>query len=110
MSKQKFNYQKYFVNKAKMMKARRATVQSEKDNISLTKACASGDLETMPLATICAGIQLLMNELIKRGKPIKDFDHKEKAVEQIQIIGGDVYFLAKEYEGYEESKEKCEGV
>lgn len=110
MSKQKFDYQNYFVNKAKMIKARRATAQSDRDNVSLTRACAGGDLGTMPLATICAGIQILMNELIKRGKPIRDFDHKEKAVEQIQILGGEIYFLAKEREGYEESKEERESI
>lgn len=110
MAKKAFNYQNYFVNKAKLINAKKAAAQSKKDDRSLERACAQGDLETMPLAAICAGIQLLMNELIKRGKPIKDFDNKKKAVALIQIIGGEVYFLAKEQGDEEQGTQTDSGV
>lgn len=52
------------------------------------------DFSGIPLVTMCQSIQLLINELKERGIKVYDFDNKDKAVEQIQIIRGKVYFLA----------------
>lgn len=52
------------------------------------------DFSGVPLATVCQSIQLLINELQRRGFPVYDFDNKEKYVQGIQIIQGKVYFLA----------------
>lgn len=54
------------------------------------------DFSGVPLATMCQSIQLLINELYKRGYPVYDFDNKEKFVQGIQIIKGKVFFLAAE--------------
>ena len=54
------------------------------------------DFSSVPLATMCQSIQLLINELQGRGFPIYDFDNKTKFVQGIQIIQGKVYFLAAE--------------
>lgn len=54
------------------------------------------DFSGVPLATVCQSIQLLINELQRRGYPLYDFDHKTKFVQGIQIIQGKVYFLAAE--------------
>lgn len=54
------------------------------------------DYSDVPLATMCQGIQLLINELNNRGIGIRDFDNKDKYVQQVQIIRGQVYFLAAE--------------
>ena len=54
------------------------------------------DFSEVPLATVCQSIQLLINELCRRGVRVYDFDNKNKCVEQIQIIQGKVYFLAAE--------------
>ena len=54
------------------------------------------DYSDVPLATMCQGIQLLINELNNRGIRIRDFDNKDKYVQQVQIIRGQVYFLAAE--------------
>lgn len=54
------------------------------------------DFSEVPLATMCQSIQLLINELCRRGIRVYDFDNKNKCVEQIQIIQGKVYFLAAE--------------
>ena len=54
------------------------------------------DFSGVPLATMCQSIQLLINELYKRGYPVYDFDNKKKFVQGIQIIQGKVFFLAAE--------------
>ena len=54
------------------------------------------DFSSVPLATMCQSIQMLINELTSRGYPIYDFDNKKKSVRQIQIIQGKVFFLAAE--------------
>lgn len=60
------------------------------------------DFSSVPLATVCQSIQLLINELQRRGVPVYDWDNKDKYVQGIQIIQGKVYFLAaKECEGNE---------
>lgn len=52
------------------------------------------DFSGVPLATMCQSIQLLVNELYRRGYPLYDFDNKEKFIQGIHIIQGKVYFLA----------------
>ena len=51
------------------------------------------DFSGVPLATVCQSIQMLVNELYRRGYPVYDFDNKDKFVQGIQIIQGKVYFL-----------------
>ena len=60
------------------------------------------DFSSVPLATMCQSIQLLINELYERGYPVYDFDNKKKSVRQIQIIQGKVFFLAAEEVGEHE--------
>lgn len=64
------------------------------------------DFSTVPLATVCQSIQLLINELRNRGYPVYDFDNKEKSVQGIQIIRDKVYFLAAEEAGHGEAQSK----
>ena len=54
------------------------------------------DFSSVPLATMCQSIQLLINELYRRGFPVYDFDNKDKFVQGIHIIQGKVYFLVAE--------------
>lgn len=56
------------------------------------------DFSGVPLATVCQSIQLLINELQRRGFPVYDFDNKDKFVQGIHIIQGKVYFLAAKEE------------
>jgi len=57
----------------------------------------------VPLATICRSIQLLIDELRRRGYPLYDFDNKDKSVKQIMILRNKVYFLVeKEEQQHEE--------
>ena len=57
---------------------------------------AEPDFSSVPLATVCQSIRLLINELRSRGYPVFDFDHKNKSVQSIQIIRDKVYFMAAE--------------
>lgn len=61
-------------------------------------ANVSPDFSSVPLVTMCQSIQLLINELKNRGFSIYDFENKEKSLQQIQIIGEKIYFLAAEEE------------
>ena len=61
------------------------------------------DFSSVPLATICQSINLLIDELRGRGIPVYDFDNKDKTVWGIQIVQGKVFFLtAKEEDDHEE--------
>lgn len=57
---------------------------------------AQPDFSGVPLATVCQSIQLLINELYRRGFKVYDFDNKKKFVQGVKIIRGNVYFLAAE--------------
>lgn len=55
---------------------------------------AGTSFSNVPISTLCASIELLINNLRERGCPVYDFDNKDKTVQQIRFIGGKVYFLA----------------
>lgn len=61
------------------------------------------DFSAASLEDICKGVQFLIDELNRRDSRIHDFDHKEKTVKAIRIIGSRVYFLATEDKGNEEA-------
>lgn len=82
-----------------MNRAQRRKSQREQGKKFFKQAAAAPEAEqpdfsTVPLATMCQSIQLLINELYRRGFPIYDFDNKDKFIQGIQIIQGKVYFLA----------------
>ena len=83
-----------------MNRAQRRKSQREQRNKSFSRQAAAApeaeqpDFSTVPLATMCQSIQLLINELYRRGFPVYDFDNKDKFIQGIQIIQGKVYFLA----------------
>lgn len=62
------------------------------------------EFDDVPVATICQSIEMLIENLTKRGYPVADFDDKDRTVKQVRFIGGKVYFLAtKEVENDEET-------
>lgn len=77
----------------------KASMRAQQKKAQARYGAADGDLSETPLASLCMGINYIMQELERRGAPIHDFDNKEKIVKQIQIIGGTVYFLAEEEAG-----------
>lgn len=54
------------------------------------------DFNSVPTETICQSIQLLINELHRRGVRLYDFDNKNRHIFQIQIMQGKIYFLMEE--------------
>lgn len=77
----------------------KASIKAKQKKARERYGAADGDLSETPLASLCLGIDYIMKELERRGKPIHDFDHRTKVVRQIQIIGDTVYFLAEEEAG-----------
>lgn len=70
----------------------------------------SPDFSGVPLVTLCQSIQLLINEMKNRGFPLYDFDNKKKSMQQIQIIGDKVYFMAAEEGSVDEKTAADEGI
>ena len=62
----------------------------------LLRKVENGNLfDDVPTGVLCQSIQMMIDALNRRGVPVRDFDHKEKHVEQIQILKDAVYFLTK---------------
>ena len=62
------------------------------------------DFSEVPNGTLCQSIMMLVKELRKRGYPMFDFDSKNRSLQQIQILGDKIYFLAAEEEGDADEK------
>ena len=80
-----------------MNRAKRRKLHKDQGSKQFSRQAAATeqpDFSSVPLATMCQSIQLLINELYSRGFPVYDFDNKDKYVQGIQIIQGKVYFLA----------------
>lgn len=82
----------------------KASIKAQQKKARQQYTPENGDLSGTPLASLCLGINYIMKELERRGKPIHDFDNKTKVVRQIQILGDKVYFLAEE-ESRDEKRE-----
>ena len=63
------------------------------------------DFSEVPNGTLCQSIQMLINELRSRGYRVCDFDHKDRSLQQIQIMGENIYFLAAPEEEQDGEKE-----
>ena len=71
--------------------------KQQKKSLSIKKSFSQmSHFSSVPLATMCQSILLLIQELQRRGYPIYDFDNKKKCIQGIHIIKGKVFFLAAE--------------
>lgn len=57
---------------------------------------AQAMLESLPVATLVAGVNNSLDILQKRGISISDWDQKKRKLYKIKVFGGKVYFLAAE--------------
>lgn len=53
-------------------------------------------LEMMPTSALLHTIETIIKVLAKRGQYIRDFDNKDKIVQQVRLVGRQAYFLAAE--------------
>lgn len=51
-------------------------------------------LRKTPTAVLLQSTEMILNVLKERGQEVRDFDNKEKVVQQVRLIGGKPYFLA----------------
>ena len=76
-------------------------MRKRKSNESSTKnfgTIGAPNFDSVPIPTLCQSIQMIMDNMASRGFPVRDFDHKDKVVKQVGMIGGKVYFLATKEE------------
>ena len=81
---------------------RRQQAKREKRQAAFRMQMASEekpDFSEVPNGTLCQSMQLLLDELRSRGLAVYDFDHKERSLQQFQIVGDKIYFLAAPEEG-----------
>lgn len=81
-----------------MKKTRYPFRNKEAEEKSMAEAAVHA-LEMMPTSALLHTIETIVEVLIKRGQPIRDFDNKEKIVQQVRLIGRQAYFLAAKPEG-----------
>lgn len=67
----------------------------EAEEKSMAEAAVQA-LEMMPTSALLHTIETIINVLEKRGQYIRDFDNKDKIVQQVRLIGRQAYFLAAE--------------
>lgn len=53
-------------------------------------------LTNTPVHVLVQSLELQLKELKRRGVEVRDFDNKNRTVEQIRMIGSKIYFLAEE--------------
>ncbi len=75
-------------------------------------AVMKNPFEDTPTATLCQSIMLLIEELRSRGCPLRDFDNKERTLQQIQILGNNIFFMAapEQEEEQDETSQETHGV
>lgn len=61
------------------------------------------NFDAVPIPTLCQSIQMIMDNMASRGFLVRDFDHKDKVVKQVGMIGGKVYFLTAEEDKHEKA-------
>lgn len=94
MSKQNI---KYFNNKKAKKKQKQEQTEMEMNK----------NLDKLPTLVQVQSIQKFIDSLNRKGKVIRDWDHKDKEVQMIKCIGGELYFLCEskfeEVQEYEEA-------
>lgn len=53
-------------------------------------------MRQLPVAAILSSIEMQINILKERGIEIRDWENKDRILQQIRILGGKAYFLADE--------------
>ncbi len=62
--------------------------------LNSAQATAVAQMEVLPTYALVAAMNGMNEVLRRRGQPIRDWDEKDKVIQQFSIIGGKVYALA----------------
>lgn len=71
---------------AKRSKRKFRANQSITDSVNIMRG--------LPVSALIASLEMQVTILKERGVEIRDWDNKDRTLEQIRIIGGKAYFLA----------------
>lgn len=55
---------------------------------------AMNTMRQLTTSALLAAMENILRVLAERGQEVRDFDHKEKVVQQIRLVGGTPYILA----------------
>lgn len=59
-------------------------------------ADATQVMRQLPVSAMLASIEMQIDILRERGVEIRDWEHKDRVLQQVRMMGGKVYFLAAE--------------
>lgn len=59
-------------------------------------ADATQVMRQLPVSAMLASIEMQIDILRERGVEIRDWEHKDRVLQQVRIMGGKAYFLAAE--------------
>lgn len=59
-------------------------------------ADATQVMRQLPVSAMLASIEMQIDILHERGVEIRDWEHKDRVLQQVRMMGGKVYFLAAE--------------
>lgn len=76
------------------MNRNRRHAQDRRRQFDFDKPDPQESFSAVPTATLCESIMLLIQELRSRGYPLRDFDNRDRTLQQIQILGDSICFLA----------------
>lgn len=92
------------------MQGKRYPFRSEEAEKKSMMNAAVDSMRSMPTRALLQSIEVTIRVLKERGKEIRDFDNKEKVVQQVRMIGVQPYFLAakpeEDVEKYESELEQ----
>ncbi|MBQ9699668.1 MAG: hypothetical protein IJV71_03515 [Lachnospiraceae bacterium] len=61
------------------------------------------NFDAVPIPVLCQSINMIMENMANRGFPVRDFDHKDKVVKRVGMIGGKAYFLSTKEDNHAET-------
>ena len=77
-----------------MKKKTIAPFRNERAQKEAALEAAVNTLRGLPTNALLQAMENILKVLNERGQPVRDFDHKEKVIQQVRMVGGKPYMLA----------------
>ena len=77
-----------------MKKKTIAPFRNERAQKEADLEAAVNTLRGLPTNALLQAMENILKVLNERGQPVRDFDHKEKVIQQVRMVGGKPYVLA----------------